>query len=82
VNKVIIRCDSCDELSQFAEYSLPEWHIELEGVGNLSEKDRNVVAFKLLDNVARFFHFVDEKYSLQGVRIDISIVMREMEQDA
>jgi len=73
---VVIRCESCDEMSDIESYNLPEWHIELEGLNHLDEHQRNIAACKLISNIAGFFQFVEDRLDTIGVSIHISVAMR------
>lgn len=78
---VVIRCENCDEVSMIESYRLPEWQIELDGLNHLEDHQRNIVACKLISNMAGFFQFVEERLFTVGVSIDISVVMKPLEED-
>jgi hypothetical protein len=80
-NDIVIRCECCDELSHLDGYSLPPWEIELDGLKHLKEKERNVVACKLIANMAGFFEFVEERYNTVGVSIKVFVTMRPQKEE-
>lgn len=78
---VIIRCEHCDEVSDIESYNLPPWQIELDGLSHLDDHQKNILACKLISNMAGFFQFVEEQFDTIGVKIDVSVVMRPVDEE-
>lgn len=80
INNILFRCVDCTEKYSVGD-NFPHTKLEIDGMQNLSDKDRAYVFQQLAVNLGTFCEFIYGKYGLEVKKAEIEIEIEEAPQE-